>query len=74
MAQVFNRQTLVICCQYVYYRKAPNKTSIRHTCRECDASLTIENETNRIMKVNGKRIRKENNLEDEIKRSHRNCE
>jgi hypothetical protein len=26
------------------------------------------------MKVNGKSIREENNLEDEIRRSHRNCE
>jgi hypothetical protein len=79
MVRVLYRETtkaepFVICCQYVYYKKAPNKASIRYTCRECNASLTIENGTQTIIKVNGRRIRAENNLEDEIKRSHEDCE
>ena len=79
MVPVFYRETtkaepLVICCQYVYYKKAPNKASVRDTYRDFNASLTIENGTDKIIKVNGKRIRDENNLEDEIKRSHEDCE
>ena len=73
MVPVLYRETtkgepLVICCQYVYYKKAQNKASVRYTCRDCNASLTIENGTDKIIKVNGKRIRNENNLEDEILR------
>jgi hypothetical protein len=79
MVRVLYRETtkagpLVISCQYAYYKKAPQKASIRYTCRECNASVTIENGTNTIIKVNGRRIRVANNLEDEIKRSHEDCE
>ena len=64
----------IVCCQFVYYKKAPNKDSVRYKCKECDASLTIDNETNRIIKVSGKKFRDEANIEDLIISSHEDCE
>ena len=61
----------IICCQFVYYHKCNNLNSIRYTCKECQASLTIENQTDTILKVNG--VTSDNNLQDLIISSHKNC-
>ena len=79
MVDIVYRQTskdkpFVICWEFVYYRKAAKKNSVRYTSRDCDARLTVENLTVRILKVNGKNVRNYETFKDEIQASHEDCE
>ena len=49
---------------YVYYIKKENQDSIRYTCKNCNASVTIENETDLILKINGNNLRNQINIID----------
>ena len=60
----------IICCQFVHYHKCNNLNSIRYTCREFQARLTIENQTDTILKVND--VIASNNLQDLFISSHKN--
>ena len=61
----------VIVCGYSYYLKKENEDSIRYVCKEigCSASITIENETNKMLRINGVRLKEiDDNEEKRIKR------
>ncbi len=56
----------------ICYGKAQNIAIIRYTCRDCD--VTIENLSDRILKVNYRRGKDCVNLKDQIESSHEGCE
>jgi hypothetical protein len=53
------RKKNVIICNYSYYVKKENEEIIRYVCQEigCSASITIENETDKILGINGLRLK-----------------
>ena len=62
----------VIVCGYSYYLKKENEDSTRYVCKEigCSASITIENVTNKILRINDVRLKEIDDDEEKLLQSH----
>ena len=62
----------IIIFNYSYYVKKENEDSIRYVCKEigCSASITIENETDKILRINGLRLKESDDNHERLSQSH----